>query len=262
MESVAVTPETRGRKRRRKDVQSPMSGLNTKRQVIATRGKMLLVGRYVKKDFEGNGVFLGKIVLFKDGLYRVDYEDGDSEDLDGVEVKDYLVEDGDFDRGLTARKSRLDELIAKKNLKHAEGFTNDVKMMDISSGGACVSDAVETNDDGNLSSDSSNHILDKKLNSEVNVPVIPSPQLPPSSGNIGVSEEYVSYLLSVYGFLRSFSVQLFLSPFGLDDFVGSLNCPLPNTLLDAIHVALLRVLKRHLEMLASDGSELALNCVR
>ncbi|KVI03128.1 DDT domain-containing protein [Cynara cardunculus var. scolymus] len=68
-----------------------------------------------------------------------------------------------------------------------------------------------------------------------------SPQSPPSSGNFGVFEEHVSYLLSVYNFLHSFSVCLFLSPFGLDEFVGALNCSTPNALLDAIHVAPLYV---------------------
>ncbi|CBI17094.3 unnamed protein product, partial [Vitis vinifera] len=91
--------------------------------------------------------------------------------------------------------------------------------------------------------------------------MVPPPQLPPSSGNIGVPEEYVSHLFSVYGFLRSFSIRLFLSPFALDDLVGSLNCTVPNTLLDAIHVALLRVVRRHLEALSSSGLELASKCL-
>lgn len=261
------SPELKGRKRRRKDAQSPMLGPRAKRQGV-TIGKVLLVGRYVKKDFEGSGVFLGKIVLHEDGLYRVDYEDGDSEDLDAAEVKDHLVEDGDWDKVLMARKSKLDESIAKKNLKHAERTLSAAMKMDrslstdINNGQARENNVEFNNDDGDLSSDSFSHDPDEDVKTEVYVPVVPPPQLPPSSGNIGVPEEYVSYLLSVYGFLRSFSIQLFLSPFELDDFVGSLNCPLPNTLMDAIHVALMRVLKRHLEMIASDGSELASKCMR
>jgi hypothetical protein len=84
-------------------------------------------------------------------------------------------------------------------------------------------------------------------------------ELPPSSGDIDVPEESISYLFAVYNFLRSFSVQLFLSPFGLDDFVAALNCTVQNNLLDAVHVSLLRALRRHLE---SESTKLASNCFK
>ncbi|TVU25568.1 hypothetical protein EJB05_28069, partial [Eragrostis curvula] len=87
-------------------------------------------------------------------------------------------------------------------------------------------------------------------------------ELPPSSGDIDVPEEAISYLFSVYNFLRSFSVKLFLSPFGLHDFVGAINCTEQNNLLDAVHVSLLRALRWHLEIKSAEGSRLASNCLK
>jgi len=87
-------------------------------------------------------------------------------------------------------------------------------------------------------------------------------ELPPSSGDIDVPEESISYLFSVYNFLRLFSVQLFLSPFGLDDFVAAINCTVQNNLLDAVHVSLLRALRRLLESKSAEGSQLASNCLK
>ncbi|WVZ88295.1 hypothetical protein U9M48_034831 [Paspalum notatum var. saurae] len=87
-------------------------------------------------------------------------------------------------------------------------------------------------------------------------------ELPPSSGDIPVPEECISHLFSVYSFLRSFSVPLFLSPFGLDDFVAAVNCAAQNNLLDAVHVSLLRALRRHLESKSAEGSQLASNCLK
>ncbi|KAK1263882.1 hypothetical protein QJS04_geneDACA008375 [Acorus gramineus] len=91
------------------------------------------------------------------------------------------------------------------------------------------------------------------------------PPLPSSSGAVAVPEESVSHLFSVYTFLRSFGHHLYLSPFTLDDFVGSLNCSLPNNLSDAVHLSLLRAVRRHLEAASSDpsadGHRPALRCL-
>lgn len=70
------------------------------------------------------------------------------------------------------------------------------------------------------------------------------------------------HLLSVYGFLRSFSFQLYICLFELDDFVGALKFSGPNSLLDSVHVALLRALKAHLERLSADDSDLASKCLK
>ncbi|KAF5931088.1 hypothetical protein HYC85_031961 [Camellia sinensis] len=321
MEPEVIRSERRGRKRRRKDV---MDG-QEKKQAVETRAKAF-VGKYVKKEFEGSGIFLGKIVYYDAGLYRVDYEDGDCEDLEGVEVREFLMGDDDFDDEWMLRKKKLDELIAKKDVKakdlaleenvvvsanaldkivvsanavdkivvsanavdkivvsanavdkivvsanavekivvsaNAVDKVEASQLSEFSNDGAYEIDDVQVEGDADSSSDSCEHALDRDFSLEVDEPVVPPPQLPPSSGNIGVPEEYVSHLLSVYSFLRSFSIQLFLSPFGLDDFVGSLNCPVANTLLDAIHVGLMHSLRRHLETLSYDGSELASKCLR
>ncbi|GFY99236.1 PHD finger family protein [Actinidia rufa] len=278
MEPVVIRSERRGRKRRN-DVQNTLADRQVKKQVVGTRGKAL-VGRYVKKEFEGSGIFLGKIVYYDTGLYRIEYEDGDSEDLESSKVRGFLIEDGDLSGDLISRKNKLDELLAKKdakekevgqrNAKNTENAVNRIEASSVSElsndasaneiGGVQIDD--KDDDDADSSSDSCEHAQDQNCDLEVDAPVVPPPELPPSSGNIGVPEEYVSHLFSVYSFLRSFSIRLFLSPFGLDDFVGSLNCPIPNTLLDAIHVALMRALRRHLEMRSSDGSELASKCLR
>ncbi|CAH9124208.1 unnamed protein product [Cuscuta epithymum] len=349
--------ERRGRKRRRIDVQSIEVDHNGKKRMVSTRSKVI-VGRYVRKEFEGSGTFLGKIVSYDSGLYRVNYEDGDCEDLDSNELKDVLIEEDALDGNWLERKKILDELPFNKELS-ANGCHagNTIPSMNLSDDNVSATDPHTEKailpmnaDDNKLSSidcdndgailpmketdtkvaaidfqdknavlpmnvtDSSGtvndcqienavlpmNITDNSVNaidcqvengpcivetgqveysaeslsdlsedddamdlmSDVVMPAIPPPELPLSSGNIGVPEEYVSYLLSVYSFLRSFSTRLFLSPFGLDDFVGSLNCPTPNTLFDSVHVALMRALRQHLENLSLDGSELASKCLR
>ncbi|PSR86517.1 DDT domain-containing protein [Actinidia chinensis var. chinensis] len=279
MEPEVIRTERRGRKRRREDVQNSLADSQVKKQVSETRSRAL-VERYVKKEFEGSGVFLGKIVYYDTGLYRVDYEDGDCEDLESGEVREFLIGDDDFDDALMVRKKKLDELIAKKDVKAKDlvvegnivASANAVERVEAPSlneftnDGANELDAVQVAaaaavDADDSSSDSCEYARDD-FSSEVDAPLVLPPQLPPSSGNIGVPEEYVLHLFSVYSFLRSFGIQLFLSPFGLDDFVGSLNCLVPNTLLDAIHIALMRALRCRLEMLPSDGSEKASKCLR
>ncbi|XP_010243411.1 PREDICTED: DDT domain-containing protein PTM [Nelumbo nucifera] len=278
MESEEPTTEDRARKRRKKGNQYDCLD---SRGRVETRAKAL-VGRYVKKFFEGNGVFLGKVVSYSSGLYRVDYEDGDFEDLDCGEIREFLVAVGDFDDDLNTRKMKLDNLISsgdsrtpsriteQKAVTSANGFdsyeapTASKLNSELESGSrkSLESGGIQLHEDADSFSDSCEYVPVRESFLEAESPFIPPPLLPPSSGNLGVPEEIASHLFSVYNFLRSFSIQLFLSPFGLDDFVGSLNCVVPNTLLDAIHVALLRALRRHLEMLSSDGAECASKCLR
>lgn len=299
----------RGRKRKRIDVQNVEVDADGKKR-LGGRGKAL-VGRYVRKEFDGSGAFLGKIVFYDSGLYRVDYEDGDCEDLEASEVKEYLIQESVISGEWVERKKKLDGLVSDKGVK----VQNDIKVgemvpvdssevvaddtvksevenlapvelakcfkddrvevsavSDVSNPGCELSSAVANHDleevlvnsDGNSDSltGSCEDDTDQDLGPEVEVPSVPQPELPPSSRNVGIPEEYVSQLFSVYSFLRSFSIQLFLSPFKLDDFVGSLNCTVPNTLLDSIHVALLRALRHHFEKLSSEGSEVASKCLR
>ncbi|KAL9171363.1 hypothetical protein ABFS82_04G204400 [Erythranthe guttata] len=281
MESMVVQPERRrGRKRKNADVQNMTVDGNGKRKMVDTRS-LRLVGRYVMKEFQDSGVFLGKIMSYDSGLYRISYEDGDFEDLDSTEIKVFLVEDCDLVGDLSKRKKKLDVLLSCKDVKTeilkvekvpelANGNQVDSSLLSEPSknneaGGNVV---LEVHNNGNAdadvdsSSDSCEDARQRDASMDIEEPLAPPPELPPSSGHIGVPEEYVSHLLSVHSFLRSFSIPLYLYPFGLDDFVGALNCSVANTLLDSVHVALLRVLKRHIERLSSCGSELAVKCMR
>ncbi|XP_041992979.1 DDT domain-containing protein PTM-like isoform X1 [Salvia splendens] len=270
-------PKRRGRKRKNRDLEST-EGRDGKR-IMSTRS-LRLVGRYVQKNFQGSGLFLGKIMSYDLGLYRVNYEDGDFEDLDSGEVKVILVEECDLNGEWSEKKEKLDKLLLIKDVNGKVSKVENtlepenVNQVDSSlssdqrNGEAATDFIAENHDDGNSnadadsSNDSCEDTRDQDNSIDMEEPLVPPPELPQSSGHIGVPEAYVSHLLSVHSFLRSFSVPLFLYPFGLDDFVGALNCSVANTLLDSIHVAMLHVLKRHIERLSSEGSELALKCMR
>ncbi|KAK4358626.1 hypothetical protein RND71_020855 [Anisodus tanguticus] len=253
--------ERRGRKRRRKDVQNVEVDQDGKKRAVGLMKPKELVGRYVRKEFEGNGLFLGKVMFYDSGLYRVDYDDGDCEDLDTGELKEVLVEDDELVGEWLDRKKKLNEMVASREpIKDVEPISevadkieevpvsSDLGKLEVDIDADSLSDLSEYDDE------------ERDLSLEVEKPLVP--ELPPSSGNIGIQEEYVPYLLSIYSFLRTFSTTLFLSPFELDDFVGALNCSIPNSLLDSIHVAVMHVLRRHLEKLSSDLSELASKCLR
>lgn len=275
---VAEPPKRRGRKRKNRGPENTVECDGEKR-LMATRS-LRLVGRYVRKDFQESGLFLGKIMSYDSGLYRVNYEDGDFEDLDSGEVKLFLVEDCDLNGEWCKKKEKLDELLSLKDVKdkvlkvenalEPENANQAVLSLsnDQRNGETAASTLADDHDNGNSDADadslngSCEDSPDQDNCQDMEEPLIPPPELPPSSGHIGVPEEYVSHLLSVHSFLRSFSVPLFLYPFGLDDFVGALNYPVANTLLDSIHVALLHVLRRHIERLSSEGSELAAKCMR
>ncbi|CAN4120421.1 unnamed protein product [Withania somnifera] len=355
MEGGVVRSERRGRKRRRKDVQNVEVDQNGKQKAVGLRPKAL-VGRYVRKEFVGNGLFLGKVTFYDSGLYRVDYDDGDCEDLDIGELKEVLVEEDELVGEWLDRKKKLNQMVASKEVKdvasqvevvteplyvkdvtsqveiateplyvkdvasqveiateplyvkdvasqveiateplyvkdvasQVEIVTEPLYVKDVTSQVEIASEALysvaykievpvssdlrndcpvklekmQVDTDADSLSDLSEDGEEQELSTEVEKPLVPAPGLPPSSGNIGIPEDYVPYLLSTYSSLRTFSTILFLSPFGLDDFVGALNCPVPNSLLDSIHVALMRVLRRHLEKLSSDGSERASKCLR
>ncbi|XP_050140472.1 DDT domain-containing protein PTM-like isoform X2 [Malus sylvestris] len=274
MDNPVVKKRGRPRKRKAEDEKDLKFGPEAKKRAVETR-LIVLVGRYVLKDFGRSGIFLGKVVYYGAGLYRVNYEDGDCEDLESREIRGILVGDDDFDTGLNVRRKKLDDLVSKLNRETAAGLDKNVvnsvqevdridspALSDLGGGVKIESDETQIEGDDDSSSDSSEYARDRDMGFDDKPPPVPPPQLPPSSGTIGVPEQYVSHLFSVYGFLRSFSISLFLNPFTLDDFVGSLNCCAPNTLLDAIHVVLLRALRRHLDTLSSDGSEVAPKCLR
>ncbi|XP_060173951.1 DDT domain-containing protein PTM-like isoform X2 [Lycium barbarum] len=258
MEAAVDRSERRGRKRRRNDVQNVKVDGGGKKGAVVLRSKALL-GRYVTKELKGSGIYLGKIIFYDTGLYKVIYEDGDFEDLDSSRVKKVLFEDDELNGQWLDRKKKLDELVASREVLGANSRVEYPTEPVI--GVIDKSEAKQLGCDSD-SSDLSEDYMEQDFSSEMEVPLFPAPQLPPSSDSIGIPEEYVSYLLSVYSFLRSFSIRLFLCPFGLDDFVGALNCSAPNTLLDSVHVALMSALRRHLRKLSSDGSVLASKCLR
>ncbi|XP_065867140.1 DDT domain-containing protein PTM-like [Euphorbia lathyris] len=284
MEPTEVKKRGRGRpKKRRREGDEPekKQEVALKKQDVALRKQALemrwkpLVGRYVLKEFNGPGVFLGKIVSYDSGLYRVEYEDGDCEDMDSSEIRPLLLGEDYLDDDLSARSKKLDQLVFEKSLKNKKDLKKgaaDLKneadrfetsaLTELSGEAAAENDGAEGESDADSSSDSCEQVQHGDLELKVDVPIIPPLQLPPSSGNVGIPEDCVSHLFSVYGFLRSFNICLYLSPFTLDDLVGAINCQVQNTLVDAIHVALMRALRGHLQTLSSDVSELASKCLR
>ncbi|KAF7850519.1 hypothetical protein BT93_L5436 [Corymbia citriodora subsp. variegata] len=248
------------------------SGPDPKKRAVSAV-PVAMLGRYVLKEFNGKK-FLGKVVFYDTGLYRIEYEDGDQEDLESGELRRIVLDDANFAEELSRRRKKLDKMICDASAKQVvvpeKNQVGDVKASSPSELSSVPvrednGDGVDGKGDGHAdsSTDSCEYGEDGGSGLESEAREIPPPlQLPPSSGSIGIAEEYVSHLLSVYGFLRSFSVALYLCPFGLDEFVGALNSSLPNSLMDAIHVALMRSLRLHLEIVSSEGSELASKCLR
>jgi hypothetical protein len=222
------------------------------------------VGHYITTSASSDGATrLGKVASYDAsiGVYNVVFEDGQGEELALPQLRELLMDDenGASAMKVSRRKRKLDLVVSSGSAATVKGppaTRQKVDAPDASQHSGSGSDASEDLESSSNSSDSA-----KELPAEPSPPV-QAPELPPSSGDIDVPEESVSHLLSVYNFLRSFSVQLFLSPFGLDDFVASINCSGQSTLLDAVHVSLLRALRRHLETKSSDGSELASNCLK
>ncbi|CAL5212228.1 unnamed protein product [Lathyrus oleraceus] len=268
MEQPVARSRGRPRKRRKEDEKDGKSVPDAKRQALE-RKPVALVGRYVLKKFPRNGVFLGKVVYYECGLYRVIYEDGDFEDLESAEIRPILISDAvDFDVGLIKRRTKLEKLVLQNRAKAADvadmaspKSVKEESAVDVT--GPSELDGGLSVENDNDEDDGADDDLSSVSVSDVETAPLPPPLLlPPSSGTIGVPELSVSHLFSVYGFLRSFSTRLFLHPFTLDDFVGSLKCQFSNTLFDAIHFSLMRVLRRHLETLSPEGSELASQCLR
>ncbi|XP_045802851.1 DDT domain-containing protein PTM-like [Trifolium pratense] len=219
-----------------------------------------LIGRYVSKKLSKNAVCIGKVISYKIGIYRVEFEGGICEELNSSEIRKIMLEDFDLDHDLIRRKNELDESLMRKIVDESDKNPSELNV-----------DEEEKNS-SELNVDKEEEMLDTDadLSSDVETAVELPPQLelppelmlPPSSGTIGVPESSVYDLFSVYTFLRSFSTRLFLSPFSLDEFVGALNCEVSNTLIDAVHNALMRALRRHLENLSAEGSKIASRCLR
>ncbi|AED93946.1 PHD type transcription factor with transmembrane domain protein (PTM) [Arabidopsis thaliana] len=264
----AKVPRPRGRPRKRQRLEDDNRKLNNrgKKQVLEVEPAVpiSLLGCYMLKDFDDNEVFLGKIVSYDTGLYRVIYEDGDCEELESGDLRRLIISDSYLDDELRVRRKKLDKLILKKEEKKKRNSPENKAVELPNQVNGVQARAVTNSEDGDSYSDSESSESGDKRGSdlEIEAPLVPPVDLPPSSGTIGIPEEAVAHLLSVYGFLRSFSFQLYICPFELNDFVGALYFSGPNSLLDAVHVALLRALKGHLERLSSSKSVLASKCLR
>ncbi|KAL1558202.1 hypothetical protein AAHA92_08697 [Salvia divinorum] len=263
METVVVEPESRrGRKRKVNNVQTAAEGVGSRKKMMHTRS-FELVGRYVLKEFKGSGVLLGRIMDYDSGLYRINYEGDLCEDLNSRKVKSLLVVEGDLADEWPKRKEMLNQLLSSKDVNLNTATATDARGMGKANPIDSSSLSGMTNScSADSSSGSSEGARGEEAKRNAEAPLVPPPDLPPSSGHIGVPEECVPHLLSVYSFLHSFSVRLFLYPFALDDFVGALNCSVANTLLDSVHVALMCFLKRQLEKIHADGSGLASKVLR
>ncbi|KAH6755779.1 hypothetical protein C2S53_009907 [Perilla frutescens var. hirtella] len=87
-------------------------------------------------------------------------------------------------------------------------------------------------------------------------------QLPPPSASWDLRGASLFDFLSIYGFLRSFSSLLFLSPFEVDEFAAALICNDSTSLFDSVHLSLLRAIRPYLRRLSAEGSESASSCLR
>ncbi|KAL6650444.1 hypothetical protein ACP70R_009369 [Stipagrostis hirtigluma subsp. patula] len=229
-----------------------------------------LVGRCIIRSARGHVKNLfGKVASYDSttGLYSVVFEDEHGEDLGLPQLRQLLTAEENRASGMkvSCGKRKLDLLVPSGTASEVKGPASSRQRVDTcemsarlvmsnqSGSGSDMSENAET------LSNSSNFTKEKPSELCVAVQAV---DLPPSSGDIAVPEESISHLFSVYNFLRSFSVQLFLSPFGLDDFVAAINCTVQNNLLDAVHVSLLQALRRHLETKSAEGSQCASNCLK
>jgi hypothetical protein len=223
--------------------------------------RISLIGRFVSKEFSNSVSRIGKVVHYKIGFYTVEYEEGICEHLVSGDIRKILMDDCDLDDDLIRRKNELDEALLRKRKIVDE---SDKKSSELN-----VEEEEKNSSELNVEKDEEmRDLTDADLISDVETAVESWPQLelppelmlPHSSGTIGVPDSCVHNLFSVYSFLRSFSARLFVSPFTLDEFVGALNCGVPNTLIDAVHNALMRALRRHLEKISSEDSKIASRC--
>ncbi|OQU78704.1 hypothetical protein SORBI_3008G033900 [Sorghum bicolor] len=229
-----------------------------------------LVGRYIGRSAPGHArILIGKVASYDStaGVYSVVFEDGHTEVLGLAQLREFLMSDDNGALGMkvSCRKRKLDLLVSSGSVLEVKEPASTRQRVDgcemparpdelqHSASGSDMSEDVES------SSNSSDFTRDETSDP---CPPVQAVELPPSSGDIPVPEESISSLFSVYNFLRSFSVQLFLSPFGLDDFVAAINCSVQNNLLDAVHVSLLRALRRHLESISAEGSRQASDCLK
>jgi hypothetical protein len=235
------------KKRRKEDEKEWKIVADAKRQPLEAK-PITLVGRYVLKEFPGNGIFLGKVVYYDTGLCKVNYEDGDFEDLESGEIRPILIRDDDFDAGLAKRRTKLEKVMAKNSAKAAdvaEKVSGKSGKEESVAGVTAPSDlngelSIENDKDEDDGADAD--ISSESVSDVETVPLSSSLQLSLSSGTIGVLESGVSHLFCLW-ILKIIQHSIVSHPFTLDEFVGSLNCQVSNMLVDAIQFSLMRVLR-------------------
>ena len=82
-----LSGQTTGGKDDDSENESPAAGAKTRGQARAQK----LVGVSVKKDFPPHGTFKGKVTKFESPYFRVQYEDGDEEDMTEAEVLGHQI---------------------------------------------------------------------------------------------------------------------------------------------------------------------------
>ncbi|KAL1552986.1 hypothetical protein AAHA92_13718 [Salvia divinorum] len=93
-------------------------------------------------------------------------------------------------------------------------------------------------------------------------PPPPKAYLPPSSTSLDIGGASMVDFLSVYAFLRYFSVTLLVSPFQIGDFAAALVSNDSTPLFDAVHLALMTALRSHLTSLTAAECASASVCLR
>ncbi|KAG8099175.1 hypothetical protein GUJ93_ZPchr0013g34119 [Zizania palustris] len=298
-----------------------------------------LVGRAVRKEFPGFGVFSGVVEAYDDGVgyFRVLYEDGDSEEVDLAEMAGMLVgtpmpplpqppgvaagrrpkkrRRGDEDPPLSGcvvlvvpagdglsdaaepaspvERSRdeangevMVEMLEKKrrispgsessrplrrSARQAKAAARAAEM-EAAEAVAAAAEAAEAEaavtpqQSGRKRQRGSGTCRYRSVARDLEDAVMErmplKPELPPSSQGLDLEGLPVLDVFQVYSCLRSFSRQLFLSPFTLETFVAALRCTYVNPLIDWVHFALLGSMKSHLENLANEGDPWAVHCIR
>ncbi|KAH6814865.1 hypothetical protein C2S51_023883 [Perilla frutescens var. frutescens] len=99
-------------------------------------------------------------------------------------------------------------------------------------------------------------------NNQLSFPPPLKVELPPPSTSLDLGGASLLDFLSIYGFLRSFSSLLFLSPFEVDEFAAALICNDSTSLFDSVHLSLLRAIRPYLRRLSGEGSASASSCLR
>jgi len=80
-----------------------------------------MFGRHVRKVFPGHGIFSGTVVQFSRPYFKVQYEDGDEEDVEEDELCEILTMDGADEDNLTSLQLNLE---TERQVDHSDDAIN------------------------------------------------------------------------------------------------------------------------------------------